>query len=132
MAKKSNIGRYTAEELAAKSKLGESRTDWEKAASITQPRLEKSIAADPDERDMVVDWEKASIELPEPKAVLNMRIDRRVLDYFRSTGPGYQTRINAVLRSFVEAQEHRHPVGRRSARQDGHSLAPAQRGRGPG
>jgi uncharacterized protein (DUF4415 family) len=29
------------------------------------------------------------------------------MDYFRKTGRGYQTRINAVLRAFVEAQEHR-------------------------
>jgi uncharacterized protein (DUF4415 family) len=31
-----------------------------------------------------------------------MRIDRDVLDFFRKTGRGYQTRINAVLRSYVE------------------------------
>jgi uncharacterized protein (DUF4415 family) len=35
-----------------------------------------------------------------------MRIDRDVLDYFRSMGRGYQTRINAVLRSYVERMRH--------------------------
>jgi len=41
--------------------------------------------------------------LPESKATLNMRIDKDVLDFFKSTGRGYQTRINAVLRAFKEA-----------------------------
>jgi uncharacterized protein (DUF4415 family) len=43
--------------------------------------------------------------------VLNMRVDRDVLEFFRKTGRGYQTRINAVLRAFVEAQERRHRFG---------------------
>jgi uncharacterized protein (DUF4415 family) len=49
----------------------------------------------------------ASVALPEPKAVLNMRVDRDVLDFFRRQGKGYQSRINAVLRSFVEHQAGR-------------------------
>ena len=31
-----------------------------------------------------------------------MRVDRQVLEYFRGTGRGYQTRINAVLASYVK------------------------------
>ena len=64
--------------------------------------LKAQIAADPDEAGMVVDWERVTVELPKPKADLHMRVDREVLDYFRSQGKGYQTRINAVLRSYVE------------------------------
>ncbi len=56
---------------------------------------------------MVIDWENASIELPRPKAILNMRVDHEVLDYFRKTGRGYQTRINAVLRSYVDQMDRR-------------------------
>jgi uncharacterized protein (DUF4415 family) len=56
---------------------------------------------------MLVDWNDAALEMPEPKAVLNMRIDRHVLEFFRRSGPGYQTRINAVLRAYVKGQEHR-------------------------
>ena len=39
----------------------------------------------------------------EPKAQVTLRIDRDVLDYFKDSGTGYQTRINDVLRSFVAA-----------------------------
>ena len=38
-----------------------------------------------------------------PKASIALRVDADVLEWFRSQGPGYQTRINAVLRAFKEA-----------------------------
>ena len=60
------------------------------------------MASDPDEAGMVVDWSRASAEMPQPKAVLNLRVDRDVLEFFRREGRGYQTKINAVLRSYVE------------------------------
>ncbi len=94
----------------APSARGESRTDWAKAAAMTDAELEALIAGDPDEAGMVVDWSKVTIGIPAPKAVLNMRVDRDVLDYFRREGRGYQTRINAVLRSYVE-QMGRHGGG---------------------
>jgi uncharacterized protein (DUF4415 family) len=40
--------------------------------------------------------------------VLNMRIDRDVLNFFRKTGKGYQSRINAILRAYVERRKHKH------------------------
>lgn len=39
----------------------------------------------------------------EPKASISLRLDADVLEWFKSTGPGYQTRMNAVLRAFKEA-----------------------------
>jgi uncharacterized protein (DUF4415 family) len=38
-----------------------------------------------------------------PKASISLRVDADVLDWFRSTGAGYQSRMNAVLRAFKEA-----------------------------
>ena len=35
------------------------------------------------------------------RPTLNMRVDADVLDAFKATGPGWQTRINAVLRDAV-------------------------------
>ena len=37
------------------------------------------------------------------KASVSLRIDRDVLEWFKAQGPGYQTRINAVLRAFRDA-----------------------------
>jgi uncharacterized protein (DUF4415 family) len=106
MAKKEHIVRYTAEELAEMRKRGESRSDWAKAAAMTDEQIDASIAADPDEAGMVMDWDNATVEMPQPKVPLNMRVDRDVLEYFRKTGKGYQTRINAVLRSYVDRMRH--------------------------
>jgi uncharacterized protein (DUF4415 family) len=35
------------------------------------------------------------------RPTLNMRVDAEVLDAFKASGPGWQTRINAVLREAV-------------------------------
>lgn len=36
------------------------------------------------------------------KASISLRVDADVLEWFKSKGPGYQTRINAVLRAFKD------------------------------
>jgi uncharacterized protein (DUF4415 family) len=50
------------------------------------------------------DWYKPGALITDSKQQVTLRIDRDVLAYFRSGGRRYQTRINAVLRAFVEAQ----------------------------
>ncbi len=75
--------------------------------ATTPEEVEAQIAADPDEAGMVYDWDNATTEMPKPKAELHMRVDGEVLDYFRKTGKGYQTRINAVLRSYVQHMRKR-------------------------
>jgi uncharacterized protein (DUF4415 family) len=49
-------------------------------------------------------WSKAAVKRAEPKAQVTIRVDREVLDWFRAQGKGYQSRINAVLRAYKEAQ----------------------------
>ena len=51
-------------------------------------------------------WETAKVvmQVTPEKRQISIKIDREVLDYFRQGGPGYQTRMNSVLRSFVRAQ----------------------------
>ena len=73
---------------------------------MTEEEITAAIASDPDEAGMVIDWSTVSVDLPQPKEVLNMRIDADVLQFFRREGKGYQTKINAVLRSYVD-QKHR-------------------------
>ena len=45
----------------------------------------------------------ATLVLPEPKATVTMRMDRKVLKWFNSQGRGDQTRINALLRAYMQA-----------------------------
>lgn len=107
MTKKNHIAKYTDEELAELVKREGTSSDWDKAARMTKAEIEARVVSDSDEADMVMDWDRATPELPQPKTVLNMRIDKDVLDYFRKQGKGYQTLINAILRSYMKQREHR-------------------------
>jgi uncharacterized protein (DUF4415 family) len=72
-----------------------------------------AVAAMPDERIDYSDapslpdavWMKAATELPQTKQQITLRIDAEVLDFFRHTGKRYQSRMNAVLRAYVEAHK---------------------------
>ena len=78
--------------------VGESKgkTDWEWL------RQQDAAGVDPDEGEF--DRSQARVVMPPLKQAILVRIDRDVLDFFKSQGRGYQTRINAVLRSYMEAK----------------------------
>jgi len=51
-------------------------------------------------------WKTAKVVYPDgPKERLTVRFDRDVVTWFKEGGRGYQTRMNAVLRSYFEAQQ---------------------------
>ncbi|MDJ0826221.1 MAG: BrnA antitoxin family protein [Rhodobacter sp.] len=56
-------------------------------------------------REFEVDWSSAELVVPDTKKSVSLRLDPDVLDFFRSQGKGYQTRINAVLRTYMEAKK---------------------------
>jgi len=51
-----------------------------------------------------IDWTTARLIEPEPKQAISLRVDRDVLAFFKSSGKGYQTRMNAVLRAYMKAK----------------------------
>lgn len=53
-----------------------------------------------------VDWiREGDIFFPVPKVAISIRLDEDVLQWFKDQGPGYQSRINAVLRAYVKAHK---------------------------
>jgi len=50
-------------------------------------------------------WKKA-VGAPPAKRQITLRIDADVIDFFQHTGSRYQTRMNAVLRSYMDAVKH--------------------------
>src|SRR5271167_1198936 len=56
------------------------------------PKLDKSF------------WKRAKLTMPGPKDRLTIRVDHDVVDWLKKKGSGYQTRINAILRSYMKAQ----------------------------
>ena len=47
-------------------------------------------------------WDEAVPVLASGKVPISLRVDADVLEFFRESGPKYQSRMNAVLRSFME------------------------------
>jgi uncharacterized protein (DUF4415 family) len=98
MSKKSgNIVRYTAAELRAKRQRKGSGSDWKAAAKKGMP-----TGDDADDAMEEIDWATSELPKPRRKEHASLRLDADVLAWFRAQGPGYQTRINAVLRSYFE------------------------------
>jgi uncharacterized protein (DUF4415 family) len=50
------------------------------------------------------------------KRAINIRLSPEVLEYFRATGAGWQTRVDEVLKSHLARSRKRSPARRRSAR----------------
>ncbi len=70
-------------------------------AALTDDQIDTSDA--PHRPDAV--WMKALAPLPASKQQITLRIDADVLEFFRHTGKRYQSRMNAVLRSYVDAHK---------------------------
>lgn len=51
-------------------------------------------------------FKNAELRVPGPKKSITVRLDADVLEWFRAQGKGYQTRINAVLRLYMESQKN--------------------------
>src|SRR5271165_2401496 len=103
MEKKGRIVRATAEEIQAMLERGEDRTDWARVNAMTQDEVER--LADEEDGPLPEGWEKTIVlGIPEPKQGVHIRLDADVLRWFKAQGPGYQTRINAVLRAFMAAR----------------------------
>ena len=73
---------------------------------MTEEEIDAAARSDPDAQPTTEeDWAEAVVILPGPKQLVCLRIDRDILDWFRGQGRGYQTRMNAVLRAYMAAQE---------------------------
>lgn len=90
---------YTREELEQLP----SETDWARVDAMTEEQIEAAARADPEWEGLLdIDWSDTTLVMPRRKEAISIRLDEDVLSYFKSLGAGYQTRINAVLRHFVE------------------------------
>ena len=80
-----------------------SKTDWASLRAMTEEEIEAAARADPEWEGLLdIDWSKAVLVMPRRKEAISIRLDEDVLAFFKTLGSGYQTRINAVLRHFME------------------------------
>lgn len=83
-------------------------TDWQRVDALTDAEVHAAALADSDAKPTTPEfWGDARVVHPAPKESITIRVDRDVVDWFRSEGRGYQTRINAVLRAFVDRERRR-------------------------
>jgi uncharacterized protein (DUF4415 family) len=101
MKKDKNIKSYTA--AALKARRAESRTDLGKVDAITDEKLERLIAEDEDERDIRPDWTRAKLIFPQAKQSIHLRLEQGIIQYFKSQGKGHISRMQAVLKAYVDA-----------------------------
>jgi uncharacterized protein (DUF4415 family) len=102
-----NIETRSLAELQAMKAAGRTHTDWDAAARLPVPD-----GSDPDDAMEHIEWATTELPTPKRKEHTNLRLDADVLAFFRRQGRGYQTKINAVLRSYVEQMTHRKPVNK--------------------
>lgn len=82
--------RYSSEDLEAERARGEGRTRADAPARSVDEEF----------------WREARVVMPPPgKASVHLRLDADVLEWFRQQGKGHLSRMNAVLRSFMEAHK---------------------------
>ncbi len=88
--------------MNAKHTKKRSRTDWKRLRSLRDrdidftdlPPLGESFFA------------RARVWMPRSKRAVSLRVDSDLLDWFKEQGRGYEDRINAALRVYVEAHKH--------------------------
>lgn len=85
----------------------ESRTDWERLQELSDEEIEAAVAEDPDMMLLDEEWfQKAQFIVPTAeKKRITIRLDEDIIEYFKREGKGYQSRINAVLKAYVLAQQ---------------------------
>lgn len=96
--------RASADEIRQTLVREGSLTDWQRVKSMSEAEVER--LADEEDGPLPAGWE-SGVEpgVPEPKQGVHIRLDAAVLRWFKAHGPDYQTRINAVLRAFVQRRE---------------------------
>lgn len=87
--------------------LPRGKTDWAKVDALTDEDIARAVADDPDAAPLDLDWSKAVLVYPRLKSTISIRVDPDVLAFFKATGKGYQTRMNAVLRAFMDHEKGR-------------------------
>ena len=104
MQKNERIVRYTSDELAEMRRRGEDHTDWARFDALTEEELEASIDFEEEGR---IDWGTSQAGIPGPQHRVLLYVDADVYEWFEAQGVGYKTRMNEVLRDFVEAEKQR-------------------------
>lgn len=82
---------------------GLSKTDWEKVDETADEEIDYTGSEPMDARDFARGVVRHGLRPVKRKTQLTIRIDSDVLEWYKGLGTGYQTRINSLLRAYMEA-----------------------------
>ncbi|MCS6994240.1 MAG: BrnA antitoxin family protein [Anaerolineales bacterium] len=80
-----------------------SQTDWERLEAMDDENIDLSDIPELTPEMFAKAVVKRGLKVKKNKAQLTIRVDQDVLTWFKSQGRGYQTRINSLLRAYMEA-----------------------------
>lgn len=86
-----------------KSSSTQSKTDWARLNAKDDDVSADAEHPEANIRHIMHGVVRRGLKPQPPKASISLRIEQDVLEWFKAQGPGYQTRINAVLRAFRDA-----------------------------
>ncbi|MGI8508932.1 MAG: BrnA antitoxin family protein [Gemmatimonadaceae bacterium] len=104
-AVRSTIKSYSREEIERMIANGEDLTDWARVDAMTEEEVYANALSDPDNPPLT-DEQLATMVVVYPplKKPISIRLDSDILEFLKQDGPGYQSRINAILRAYMRAQ----------------------------
>ncbi len=82
-----------------------SRTDWARLDALKDDDIDLSDTPEITPEMFAKAVVRRGLKPVSPKAQITLRIDRDVLDWYKKQGRGYQTRINALLRAYMQAHK---------------------------
>jgi uncharacterized protein (DUF4415 family) len=81
-----------------------SKTDWARVRGMKDKDIKRSSEhPEADVKHIVRGIARQGLKPVSGKTSISLRVDANVLKWFKAQGPGYQTRINAVLKAFKDA-----------------------------
>jgi len=83
-----------------------SRTDWKRVDELRDDRIDFSDAPELTPEMFARAIVRRGLKPVARKKLLTLRIDSDVVEWYRSQGSGYQTRINALLRAYMQERKN--------------------------
>ncbi|MDJ0688448.1 MAG: BrnA antitoxin family protein [Xenococcaceae cyanobacterium MO_188.B32] len=89
--------------MSKKPTSSKSETDWKRLDAMTDEEIDLSDCPEITPKMFAKAVVREGLASSKKKTQVTLRIDNDVLEWFKSQGKGYQTKINSLLRAYMEA-----------------------------
>ena len=102
--------------MKSNSTSPKSETDWGRIDAMTDERIDLTECEEITPEMFAKAIVRQGLKPVQRKAQVTLRLDSDVIGWFKSGGRGYQTRINSLLRAYVDEQRRHESQGKRPGR----------------